>query len=52
VDPGEPLFSLPNVVLAPHVAWLTPETLSRSLAAAMENCRRLGAGEPLNNRVI
>jgi hypothetical protein len=33
------------------MAWLTPETLDRSLAAAFENCRRLAAGEPLNNRV-
>ena len=52
VDEHEPLFALPNVVVAPHVAWLTPETLARSLEAAMENCRRLAAGEPLANRVI
>lgn len=51
VDPDDPLLELPNVVLAPHVAWLTPETLARSLAAAFENCRRLRAGEPLNNQV-
>jgi phosphoglycerate dehydrogenase-like enzyme len=47
-----PLFQLPNVVLAPHVAWLTPETLKRSMAVAMENCRRLAAGEALLHRVI
>lgn len=52
VDDDEPLLSLPNVVLAPHVAWLTPETLGRSLAAAMDNCRRLAAGQPLNNQVV
>jgi phosphoglycerate dehydrogenase-like enzyme len=52
VDPADPLLTLPNVVLAPHVAWLTPETLARSLAAAFENCRRLAAGEPLLNRVV
>ena len=46
-----PLFSLPNVVVSPHVAWLTPETLSRSLGIAVENCRRLNAGEALLHRV-
>jgi len=39
-------------VAAPHMAWLTPETLDRSLAAAFENCRRLTAGEPLLNRIV
>jgi phosphoglycerate dehydrogenase-like enzyme len=51
VDPANPLLALPNVVVAPHMAWLTPETLERSLAAAFENCRRLAAGEPLLNQV-
>jgi phosphoglycerate dehydrogenase-like enzyme len=50
--PGHPLFALPNVVLAPHVAWLTTETLGRSLAVAVENCRRLRAGMPLLHRVV
>jgi len=52
VDPDNPLLGLPNVVVAPHQAWLTTETLDRSLAAAFENIRRLGAGEPLNNQVV
>jgi phosphoglycerate dehydrogenase-like enzyme len=52
VDAKNPLLALPNVVLAPHMAWLTPETLDRSLAAAFENCRRLAAGAPLLNRVV
>jgi len=47
-----PLFSLSNVVLSPHVAWLTRETLERSLAVAVDNCRRLEAGGPLLHRVI
>ena len=46
-----PLFGLPNVVLTPHVAWLTRATLERSLAVAVENCRRLQAGEDLLHRV-
>jgi len=49
---GNPLLALPNVVLAPHIAWLTPETLVRSLTVAHENCRRLEAGEPLLHRVV
>ena len=47
-----PLFAFPQVVAAPHIAWLTPETLQRSVAAARENCRRLAAGEPLLNQVV
>lgn len=48
---GNRLLCLPNAVLAPHIAWLTPETLVRSLTVAHENCRRLAAGEPLLHRV-
>ena len=47
-----PLLAMDNVVLQPHVAWLTPETLGRSLAVAMENCRRLRDGEELLHRVL
>jgi phosphoglycerate dehydrogenase-like enzyme len=47
-----PLLEMDNVVLQPHVAWLTPETLGRSLAVAMENCRRLRDGEELLHRVL
>jgi phosphoglycerate dehydrogenase-like enzyme len=47
-----PLFELDNVVVMPHVAWLTRETLDRSLAVAVENCRRLEAGEPLLHRIV
>ena len=50
--PDNPLFALPQVVLAPHIAWLTPETLERSIAVARDNCRRLAAGELLVNRVV
>jgi len=47
----DPLFRLPNVVLAPHVAWLTTGTFDRSFSLAAENCRRLRAGEALLHRV-
>ncbi|MFM0705069.1 2-hydroxyacid dehydrogenase [Paraburkholderia sediminicola] len=46
-----PLLSLPNVVATPHVAWLTPQTLERSISVIVENCRRLRDGAPLLNRV-
>jgi phosphoglycerate dehydrogenase-like enzyme len=49
--PSHPLLALPNVICTPHVAWLTRETLERSIAVASENVRRLAAGEPLLNRV-
>jgi phosphoglycerate dehydrogenase-like enzyme len=47
-----PLFALPNVVVTPHAGWLTPETLSRSIAIGFENCRRARSGEPLLHRVV
>ena len=52
VAADEPLLNLDNIVLAPHLAWLTMGTLSRSLAIAVENCRRLKAGEALLHRVV
>ena len=46
-----PLFQLSNVIVTPHVAWFTAETLQRSLGVFAENCRRLRDGEPLLNRI-
>lgn len=51
LPPAHPLAALPNVVCAPHLAWLTQETLSRSMDTAVENVRRLSAGAPLLHRV-
>jgi phosphoglycerate dehydrogenase-like enzyme len=51
VPADHPLLAFHNVVCAPHVAWLTRETLDRSLAAALDNVKRLKAGEPLLNQV-
>jgi phosphoglycerate dehydrogenase-like enzyme len=45
------LLSLPNVVLTPHVGWLTTGTFNRSFALAAENCRRLADGALLLHRV-
>jgi phosphoglycerate dehydrogenase-like enzyme len=46
-----PLLALPNVVCTPHVAWLTKETLERSVVVARENVRRLESGADLLYRV-
>jgi phosphoglycerate dehydrogenase-like enzyme len=48
---GLALARLDNVLMTPHVAWLTPQTLARSLDIALENCSRLRAGRPLLNEV-
>jgi phosphoglycerate dehydrogenase-like enzyme len=49
--PDNPLLALPNVTYTPHIAWLTEETLQRSIAVARENVRRLESGEALLHRV-
>jgi phosphoglycerate dehydrogenase-like enzyme len=49
---GDPVLGLENVVLSPHIGWLTGGTLRRSFDIAIENCRRLSAGEPLLHRVV
>ena len=51
VPASNPLLALPNVLLAPHIAWLTTGTFARSFALAAENCRRLRNGVPLLHRV-
>jgi phosphoglycerate dehydrogenase-like enzyme len=51
VDPADPLLQLPNVVLTPHIGWLTSETFERSFVLAVENCHRLVDGRPLLHRV-
>jgi phosphoglycerate dehydrogenase-like enzyme len=48
---SHPLFQLQNVVVTPHIAWLTAETLHRSLGLFAENCRRLRDGTALLHRI-
>ena len=48
----DPLLTLPNVVVMPHVAWITTGTFDRSFALAAENCRRITTGEALLHRVV
>lgn len=47
-----PFYGLENVVLMPHIAWLTPETLERSLKVAFENCRRIQSNQTLMFQVV
>lgn len=47
-----PLFSLDNVIVSPHVAWLTNETFSRSLEIAARNSVAIMNGDDLVHRVI
>lgn len=43
--PDHPLLGVPNVVLSPHVAGVTGESVRRIMAAALENVRRFARGE-------
>lgn len=51
VPADNPLLSLDNVVLTPHVAWYTADTMRRYLAEAVDNCRRIRDGRDLRNVV-
>lgn len=52
VSASHPLLALENVVCAPHLAWLTQETLERSIAAALDNVARLNDKRPLLHRIV
>lgn len=51
VEPDNPLLTLDNVVLTPHVTWYTVDTMRRYLEVAVDNCRRLRDGRELANVV-
>lgn len=51
VAADNPLLSLDNVVVTPHVTWVTVDTMRRYLAEAVDNCRRLYDGRDLVNVV-
>lgn len=48
LPPGHPLTRLENVVLTPHSAGVTPETLEAGLRMALENVETFLAGAPTN----
>ena len=46
-----PLWTMPGVMLTPHVAILGAPYQRKREAILLENCRRFGSGEPLLNIV-
>ncbi len=46
-----PLLTLENVVVTPHVTWYTADTMRRYLASGVDNCARLRDGRELANVV-
>jgi phosphoglycerate dehydrogenase-like enzyme len=51
LPPGHPLWSLPNVIISPHVSSGSDVQAQRSELLLVENVRRYAAGEPLLNVV-
>ena len=51
IPAGNPLLTLANVVLTPHVSWYTLDTMRRYLEVAVDNCRRIRDGRDLANAV-
>ncbi len=50
-DPDSPLWDLPNVILSPHTAALSPHENERITELFIDNVRRLDAGRPVRNRI-
>jgi len=51
LDDSSPLWTLPNVIITPHVASLRPDHWDDVIDLFSENLRRFQRGEPLLNRV-
>ena len=51
VSEDNPLLALDNVAVAPHVAWLTEETFSRSTDIALHNTLAIRNGSALLHQV-
>ncbi len=51
LPPGHPLWTLPNVLVSPHIAGDSPRATERAFALAGDQVRRYATGEPLVNEV-
>jgi phosphoglycerate dehydrogenase-like enzyme len=51
LEPTSPLWTMPNVIVTPHVAGLSPTTWDALAELFAQNLRRYLAGEPLLNLV-
>ena len=47
LPPGHPLWSMPNVILTPHIAAASDVFFETIVTLAVENVRRYAAGEPM-----
>lgn len=50
-DPASPLWELPNVILSPHTAALSPHENERIVEMFIDNVGRLDGGRPVRNRI-
>ena len=48
---NSPLWNMNNVIITPHVAGLSAESVQRLATLTVENLRRYSTGEPLLNTV-
>jgi phosphoglycerate dehydrogenase-like enzyme len=51
LPPGHPLWSAPGLLLTPHVAGISTQTIPRVRAIIRDQLARYAAGEPLHNVV-
>ena len=51
LPPSSPLWDLPNVLVSPHAAAMSPHEDERIVELFRDNLRRYLAGEPLRNQV-
>jgi phosphoglycerate dehydrogenase-like enzyme len=49
---GHPLWSLPNVLITPHVGGAVAGLMGRAYGLVHDQLRRYAAGEPLTNVVV
>ena len=51
LPPDHPLWTMPNVLITPHMAGYGPYLNDRRFQILLDNCRAFAAGAPFRNRV-